>query len=1308
MSFNSRWQKRRAWAVGKVKQRKAFLDDLGRWEKETGRRHWPAWPLLYNPLWAIPLTFRRIRYARDKKKPAPEKKATMKRFSGAVLGTPIPLAFGKVGKILGTVIYASDFSGGRESGNIRPDYAAPIGGASAAGKVFITLAVAVCKGPVSAVTRIWADDTLIYKAGAGYATGYVDYSDSIAIHLGTEDQEPDRYLDEIQTGATRFVTAQAASLGATTVTLSASANGGRLRLLAGNTIEFSGHSTQYVAQGSLTLGRGESGSVVVSPALTTALAGGESIDIETGGNVPAHRGLCYVVFHGLDLERWDNSIPRFEFEIQETGTAVYATETLTLSSLDSDALVLSRQTPFMYAFADDVLHAISRVDFSEAYQVNLVDTIDAFSPGASIVSRLCLDDADTQGMALDSLLLGCRDTGGAGFVAVWGPLGSRSNASTAIPGFEPIELFGLGPNIYAADVASGSGATVRAFERRTLNLLWTRAGPDDDAIPGNFSHDAQGRLWLISYNPSDPATGASSRFWLSRYTAAGEVLHTEFTGLGRCKQLAISSQGQEIALCGGGDGGALVRIRIDGATPSSTTLLAAKTADNQRSLWVSQYRLRDNRFLSSDNESLFRVSTAQNVLTVIETIADTDHGLRLVGPAYDSLRDTVYSAEDAPAGDLVSVTLGRIEAGSKTVGAVISDLCQAAGLDGAEVSASALSSAIEGYLVDEASTAEEALGPLLEVYRVGVAETGGVLSFRSLAPVSPAAIDEDDLGAGEEAAAELFTEEAESTYEIPRAVEVSYITRDRDYSEGVQRWQRRADIFPGQTETGFTAPLVLSADSARQLAQVIALSAERESLRYALALPPKHLRVDPLDALSFPVDGATEVVRVESVEIGADRNLRIAAVRADASTYASVLEGAEAPASEQDIIVSAPTVGVVLDLPCLRDMDDAPGLYWAAGPFGPGRWQGAQLQRSADGGATFAGVLVTSAESTIASAETALQTPSSSGGTVDTTSLLQAIVLSGGFESATLAELLEDRHKNLLAVGSPENGWELVQYKTVTDFGGGRVQISGFLRGRFGTEHAQSSHQPGEMVVECSPAKLRRLVLTEGEIGTEGLYRSSTLPAPSTAASTLALSFEAVCLRPWSPVSLSAYQDPGAVKDVILLWLRRTRVGGGLVELVDAPVGDAIESYEIEIMDGITVKRTIPVSMPSAPTVNLAIDGAAQKVTRASGSWPTDGYYPGAWVELSGFADPANKGFFKIASAPSSTDLVLSNGASALVTEASASGRSVRLASPVGLYRQADQVSDFGAVVTSVTFRVYQMSAAVGRGYVSETKTQAV
>jgi hypothetical protein len=52
--------------------------------------------------------------------------------------------------------------------------------------------------------------------------------------------------------------------------------------------------------------------------------------------------------------------------------------------------------------------------------------------------------------------------------------------------------------------------------------------------------------------------------------------------------------------------------------------------------------------------------------------------------------------------------------------------------------------------------------------------------------------------------------------------------------------------------------------------------------------------------------------------------------------------------------------------------------------------------------------------------------------------------------------------------------------------------------------------------------------------------------------------------------------------DLAISWMRRTRSGGNGWTASQVPLSEEYEAYEVDIVDGATVKRTIAVSEPAA------------------------------------------------------------------------------------------------------------------------------
>lgn len=74
--------------------------------------------------------------------------------------------------------------------------------------------------------------------------------------------------------------------------------------------------------------------------------------------------------------------------------------------------------------------------------------------------------------------------------------------------------------------------------------------------------------------------------------------------------------------------------------------------------------------------------------------------------------------------------------------------------------------------------------------------------------------------------------------------------------------------------------------------------------------------------------------------------------------------------------------------------------------------------------------------------------------------------------------------------------------------------------------------------------------------------------------------------------------------------------------------------------------------------VNLSVDSTTKKITRASGSWITDGYLPGHEVLVAGMTNGGNNGVKKVV-AVSALDLTLISTSAGLVTEVAGAGKTV-------------------------------------------------
>jgi len=294
----------------------------------------------------------------------------------------------------------------------------------------------------------------------------------------------------------------------------------------------------------------------------------------------------------------------------------------------------------------------------------------------------------------------------------------------------------------------------------------------------------------------------------------------------------------------------------------------------------------------------------------------------------------------------------------------------------------------------------------------------------------------------------------------------------------------------------------------------------------------------------------------------------------------------------------------------IRDADDDAGFYAAACARDPlATWAGASLYASSDGGASYTLLASLPNEATMGYTTDVLG--DFAGGNIpDELNSVNVTLLNGTLSSTDYAGLLAGT--NACVIGD-----EILYFRDATLQANGSYTLTGFLRGRRGSEYAMADHAIGDRFVLLNTANLVRIAQTTADIGTTKLFNPVTAGSTLAAATAQAFTNFGTGLKPYAPVHLGGGRN--AAGDLTINWTRRGRISGEWRDSVDVPLGEVSEAYEVEIYaDGTyaTVKRTI------------------------SG-----------------------------------------------LSSASAS------------YTAAQQTTDFGSPQTTVYFRVYQLSATVGRGH---------
>lgn len=494
-------------------------------------------------------------------------------------------------------------------------------------------------------------------------------------------------------------------------------------------------------------------------------------------------------------------------------------------------------------------------------------------------------------------------------------------------------------------------------------------------------------------------------------------------------------------------------------------------------------------------------------------------------------------------------------AGAATLAEVVSDLCARGGAG--PVDASALSGVAAGFVVDAPTTLAAALEPLMGVYRFAAHESGGALVFRHLDDAPRTAVTPGDLA---EAGATPFRRAA--AYDIPHEVRLRFIDGASDYRIGAASARQRDADAAGVLS--LDAPLVLDDAQAATVCEAVLADARAAADGAELALAPARLDLEPGDL-------------VDAAAVGGGAGLfRIALLRDDGGARRAHLVGAAqaprlAPAGGEIGLTPAPEMSrpllVVLDLPPLpgAEEDERPLAAVSAHPWrGPvtihvtGEARGVATRAAGVGELLWAlhpGPLARRDEGNV----TRIRMPG-----VDLSAVDDAALFAGA---------------NAFAVAQPDGGWEIVQAQSATLVAPDTWELRRLLRGLAGTETAQIA-PVGARIVRLDGA-LARLDIAPHERGAALLFRAppSGLPASHPDAAAVEAVAGDAWARPLAPGQVRGRRLAGG--DVALTWVRRARLGGDAWQ-GEPPLGEAAESYRVDILSGAAVVRTFEALAPAA------------------------------------------------------------------------------------------------------------------------------
>lgn len=508
--------------------------------------------------------------------------------------------------------------------------------------------------------------------------------------------------------------------------------------------------------------------------------------------------------------------------------------------------------------------------------------------------------------------------------------------------------------------------------------------------------------------------------------------------------------------------------------------------------------------------------------------------------------------------------------GVSGLGGIVLDLCKRAGLSENEVDVSRLNNLVEGMVLTQPIKARDAIELLQQAYFFDAVESDGLLKFmpRGQQPVIDIA-EADMVPDPRKTSEDPLRIKRSQEMELPQSVRVSFFNPATNYQPGLQYGMRES--VASSNSININLPVVMNEQQAKIIADTALYNAWAGRHVMSFHLPVKFLSLEPSDVVSLTSNGVTHNLRVTRCWYGKPGLMEVEAVSEDVAAYDFYAPPGLPPVLTDAVPQENATISALLDLPLLPAAEPYTPIMHLAACGQDAAWQAAVWYRSDDGGVNYTPLLTDEAASVMGTALTVLAVGETT--LVDEINSVEVAISGDGELASAASELAFLNGANVAALGD-----EIIQFRNAIMLEPGKYRLSGLLRGRLGTDYALASHAVGEVFILLD-GSINQLRLSANMIGVERHYKTVSVAENISAAPAAAFTYNARALKPLSPVHVSGHRDVSG--NLAIGWVRRVRGGAEWLSGADAPLNESAEKYEVDILNGATLVRTINCTTPS-------------------------------------------------------------------------------------------------------------------------------
>jgi len=473
-----------------------------------------------------------------------------------------------------------------------------------------------------------------------------------------------------------------------------------------------------------------------------------------------------------------------------------------------------------------------------------------------------------------------------------------------------------------------------------------------------------------------------------------------------------------------------------------------------------------------------------------------------------------------------------------------------------------LSGHLDGYVIDRIMSARDALQGLELAYFFDSYESGGLIQFRHRGAGGVVKeLAADDL-VDSQSSRELFQLTRGQESELPLSAKLTYIDGNAEYRQAAVE-ARRLAIRSERVATA-NVPVVMAQAQAQAMAESWLQETWTARQRATFSLSPSCLALEPTDLVALQAGNQTFPLRITETRDGSGKEVEARSIEPEVF---APLRTPVRNAPQANPAIFGRALVAFMDLPLLRG-DESPHAGYVAAHQSP--WPGAvAFYRSPeDSGFVIRGLAT--AQATMGTTENNISAGPTSR--FDHANICRVRLDHGELSSVT--ELALFGGANTAALENENGDWEVFQFRDATLVAPSTYELSVLLRGQAGTEAVMADPVSSGARFMLLDNAVSQVNMTADEIALEFNWKYGPISrdiAHSSIQETTR-SFSGLGLRPFSPVHV---QGRLSGVDVELSWVRRTRLGGDSWDTVEVPLGEDSEAYEVDILDGLNIKRTL-------------------------------------------------------------------------------------------------------------------------------------